>query len=123
MYWLRSNYLKPFGSAKALAQALATSQSNRNGVVRFQHQSTHVQIADILTKDLGSKLHRAHRDVLFGRKQTEICPLKLPDSYRTYLTRHNDELVLNARKLKLSTRAYAQACAQAATRAMTAREQ
>ena len=27
---------------------------------------------------------------------------KLPDSYRTYLTRHNDELVLNARKLKLA---------------------
>ena len=72
------------------------------GVVRFQHQSTEVQIADILTKDLGSKLHRAHRDVLFGRKQIEIRSLKLPESHRTYLTRHNDELVLNARKLKLA---------------------
>ena len=48
-----------------------------SGVVRFQHQAGEVQIADILTKDLGSKLHRAHRDVIFGRKQIEIRSLKL----------------------------------------------
>ena len=70
--------------------------------MRFQHQATEVQIADILTKDLGAKLHRAHRDVLFGRKQINIRSLKLPDSYKSYLNRHNDELLLNARKLKLS---------------------
>jgi hypothetical protein len=42
------------------------------GIVRLQHQDTTVQVADILTKDLGQILHRKHRDVLFGRKQIEI---------------------------------------------------
>ena len=70
--------------------------------MRYQHQATDVQIADILTKDLGSKAHRKHRDVLFGRKQIEIKSVKLPESYKTYLTRHNDELKKNAHALRLA---------------------
>jgi hypothetical protein len=72
------------------------------GVVRFQHQATEVQIADILTKDLGSKAHRRHRDVIFGKKAIEIIANKLPDSYRMYLTRHNDELKKNAQAVRLA---------------------
>ena len=72
------------------------------GVVRLQHQDTTVQVADILTKDLGRILHRKHRDVLFGRKQIEIISRKLPDSTKTYLKRHNDQLKLNAKTLALT---------------------
>jgi hypothetical protein len=72
------------------------------GVVRLQHQDTTVQVADVLTKDLGRVLHRKHRDVLFGRKQIEIISRKLPESTKTYLKRHNDELKLNARTLALT---------------------
>ena len=60
------------------------------GIVRFQHQATEVQIADILTKDLGGKAHRRHRDVLFGKKAIEIIASKLPDSCRMYLTRQKN---------------------------------
>ena len=55
-----------------------------------------------LTKDLGSKAHRRHRDVLFGKKELEIKSLKLPESYKTYLVRHNDELKKNAQALRLA---------------------
>ena len=72
------------------------------GIVRFQHQATEVQIADILTKDLGSKAHRRHRDVIFGKKAIEIIANKLPDSYKMYLTRHNDELKKNAQAVRLA---------------------
>jgi hypothetical protein len=46
------------------------------GIVRFQHQATQVQIADMLTKDLGSKAHRRHRDVIFGKTAIEIMHCK-----------------------------------------------
>ena len=68
----------------------------------MQHQDTTVQVADILTKDLGRILHRKHRDVLFGRKQIEIISRKLPDSTKAYLKRHNDQLKLNAKTLALT---------------------
>ena len=61
-----------------------------------------LQIADILTKDLGSKAHRRHRDVIFGKKAIEIIASKLPDSRRLYLTRHNDELKKNAQAIRLA---------------------
>ena len=61
-----------------------------------------MQVADILTKDLGRILHRKHRDVLFGRKQIEIISRKLPDSTKAYLKRHNDQLKLNAKTLALT---------------------
>ena len=71
------------------------------GVVRYQHQDTTVQVSDILTKDLGRKLHKLHRDVLFGRKNLEFISRKLPESNKTYLKRHNDELLLNAKTMQL----------------------
>ena len=72
------------------------------GIVRFQHQATQVQIADILTKDLGGKAHRRHRDVIFGKTAIEIIANKLPDSYKMYLTRHNGELKKNAQAIRLA---------------------
>ena len=51
---------------------------------------------DILTKYLGSKAHRRHRNVIFGRKAIEIIASKLPDSCKMHLTRHYDELKNNA---------------------------
>ena len=61
-------------------------------MVRFQHQSTEVQIADILTKDLGKNLHRKHRKVIFGDAPIVINSVPLPDSHKVYVRRHNDEL-------------------------------
>jgi hypothetical protein len=46
--------------------------------------STPSNRSTILTKDLGSKAHRRHRDVIFGKKAIEIIANKLPDSYRMY---------------------------------------
>ena len=71
------------------------------GVVRYQHQDTTVQPSGILTKDPGRNLHTCHRDVLFGRKDLQILSRKLPESAKNYLKRHNDELELNAMKLKV----------------------
>jgi hypothetical protein len=48
------------------------------------------------------KAHRRHRDVIFGKKAIEIIANKLPDSYRMYLTRHNDELKKNAQAIRLA---------------------
>jgi hypothetical protein len=53
-------------------------------------------------KVLGSKAHRRHRDVIFGKKAIEIIANKLPDSCRMYLTRHNDELKKNAQAVRLA---------------------
>ena len=89
-------------STSELSTTIRGSYLLLDGVVRFQHQAADVQIADILTKDLGSKAHRRHRDVIFGRKEIEIKSLKLPESYKTYLTRHNDELKKNAHTLRLA---------------------
>jgi hypothetical protein len=67
------------------------------GIVRFQHKATQVQIADILTKDLGSKAHRRHRDVIFGKRAIEIiqtsCKLFSGCTSQVVLTttRHSDE--------------------------------
>jgi hypothetical protein len=61
-----------------------------------------VQIADILTKDLGSKAHRKHREVIFGKTAIEIIANKLPDSCKMSLTRHNDELKKNAHAIRLA---------------------
>ena len=41
---------------------------------------------------MGKKLHKKHRDVLFGTKPLVIDSHKLPDSQKAYVRRHNDEL-------------------------------
>ena len=40
--------------------------------------------------------------MIFGKKAIEIIANKLPDSYRMYLTRHNDELKKNAQAVRLA---------------------
>ena len=67
------------------------------GVVRLQHQSTEVQVSDILTKDLGKEKHKFHRQVLFGEKSIEVISVALPASQKVYVRRHNEEL---AQRLK-----------------------
>ena len=62
------------------------------GVVRIQHQATGQQFSDILTKNLGKKLHKRHREVLFGRQPVVIDSHKLPSSQKAYVRRHNDEV-------------------------------
>ena len=57
-----------------------------------QHQSTSVQIADILTKDLDRVLHKKHRAVLFGEKPIEFISVAIPDSQKVYCRRHNEEI-------------------------------
>ena len=58
-----------------------------------------------MTKDLGKKLHKAHRDVVFGRKPVVIDSHKLPESQKIYMRRHNEEL---QRKVKARSRLHAQ---------------
>ena len=69
--------------------------------MRFQHQSTEVQIADIMTKDLGKNLHRRHRKVLFGDAPIEIKSVPLPDSHKVYVRRHNEELAQRTKTAEL----------------------
>ena len=71
------------------------------GTVRYQHQATQVQIADMMTKDLGKTLHRKFRDVAMGKKPLEIISLKLPDSNKEYIRRHNEEVQRKLNQLDL----------------------
>jgi hypothetical protein len=69
-----------------------------------------VQIADILTNHLGSKAHRRHRDVSFGKRAIEIIANKLPDSYKVHLTKLKNKLpgvVTNRLSLKQMCRRFA----------------
>ena len=74
-----------------------------DGVIRLQHQSTRVQVADILTKDLGRKVHRRHRNVLCGKVPIEIESVALPESQKLYIRRHNEELARRIQKDKLES--------------------
>jgi len=73
-----------------------------DGVVRYQHQASEYLVADLLTKDLGKILHKRHREVGFGRQEMQIVSRKLPESNKVYARRHNDELALNAKALRLA---------------------
>ena len=64
-----------------------------DGVIRLQHQSTTVQIADILTKDLDRVLHKKHRSVLFGDTPIEFISIAVPESQKIYCRRHNEEIL------------------------------
>ena len=72
------------------------------GVVRYQHQATHVQIADMMTKDLGKTLHRKFREVTMGKKPLEIISLKLPESNKEYVRLHNEEVQRKLKELELA---------------------
>ena len=63
-----------------------------DGVIRLQHQSTSVQLADILTKDLDRVLHKKHRSVLFGDEPIEFISVAVPESQKIYCRRHNEEI-------------------------------
>ena len=63
--------------------------------------SSAVQPADIFTKDLGRKVHRRHRDVLFGKTPIVIESVALPESQKVYIRRHNEELARKNAKDKL----------------------
>ena len=72
------------------------------GILRYQHQATHVQIADMMTKDLPKKVHKLHRDVVFGSKPIIIESHKLPESQKVYMRRHNEELARKVKELKIA---------------------
>ena len=72
-----------------------------DGVIRLQHQSTSVQIADILTKDLDRVLHKKHRSVLFGDQSLEFISVAVPESQKVYCRRHNEELARRQRTQEL----------------------
>ena len=74
------------------------------GVVRMQHQSTEVQISDILTKDLGKEKHKQHRRVLFGDDAIKVISVALPESQKLYVRRHNEELAQRLKKQDLETK-------------------
>ena len=72
-----------------------------DGVIRLQHQSTSVQIADILTKDLDRVLHKKHRSILFGDQPLEFISVAVPESQKVYCRRHNEELARRQRTQEL----------------------
>ena len=72
------------------------------GVVRYQHQATQVQIADIMTKDLGKTLHKKFREVILGKKPIEIVSLKLPESNKEYIRLHNEEVQRKQKEIELT---------------------
>ena len=72
-----------------------------DGVIRLQHQRRDVLVADILTKDLGRKVHKRHRDVLCGKVPISIVSVALPDSQKVYMRRHNEELERRIKRDKL----------------------
>ena len=72
-------------------------------IVRFQHQDTSDQPADIFTKFLPEVTFRKHADVLMGIQQLKIVQKPLPRSTRIYLELHNQQL--EATKADMSRRA------------------
>ena len=72
------------------------------GMVRYQHQATTVQIADIMTKDLHKTLHKKHREVIFGNSAIQIVSHRLPESQKVYLRRHNEESERKTKEVRLS---------------------
>ena len=67
-----------------------------------RHFPNYYLVADLLTKDLGKVLHKRHREVGFGRQEMQVVSRKLPESNKVYARRHNDELALNAKALRLA---------------------
>ena len=64
----------------------------RAGCVRFQHQDTQEQPADLLTKLLPEPAHTKHAEVLLGLRQVKIHQRPLPLSTRIYQQLHNEQL-------------------------------
>jgi len=71
------------------------------GKIRLQHQATHVQFSDILTKSLGKTLHRKHRRVLCGQDPVDMVSIALPDSQKVFVRRHNEEIQLRKNRDEL----------------------
>ena len=66
------------------------------------NQATNVQIADMMTKDLGKSLHIKFREAAMGKKQLEIVSLKLPESNKEYIRLHNEEVQRKQNELDLA---------------------
>ena len=62
------------------------------GYLRFQHQDTAHQPADIFTKFLPESVFRLHAEVLLGHRQLKVVQKPLPRSTRIYLELHNQQL-------------------------------
>ena len=60
-----------------------------------------MQIADMMTKDLGKTLHRNFREVALGKKPLQIVSLKLPNSNKEYIRLHNEEVQRKLNELDL----------------------
>ena len=61
-----------------------------------------MQVADMMTKDLGKSLHRKFREIAMGKKKLEIVSLKLPDSNKEYIRLHNEEVTRKQAEIELA---------------------
>ena len=77
----------------------------RQGKIRFQHQETAEQPADLLTKLLPEPAHRKHANVLLGLAVLKVVQLPLPLSTRVYLQLHNQQLEKTKAELQARARA------------------
>ena len=64
----------------------------QQGILRFQHQDTAEQPADLFTKFLTEAVFTKHAEVILGIKQLKIVQKPLPRSTRIYLELHNQQL-------------------------------
>ena len=58
----------------------------------MQHQDTEHQVADIFTKALSRVSFARHSAVLLGEVEIKVIAKPLPQSTRTYLELHNQQL-------------------------------
>ena len=73
-------------------------------ILRFQHQDTAEQPADIFTKFLTEDMFSKHAAVLLGTRQLKIVQKPLPRSTRIYLELHNQQLEQTKRDMEERTK-------------------
>ena len=72
-----------------------------NGIIRVQHLDTACLPADLLTKILSKESTRKHREVLLGQAAMQVISKELPDSQKSYVQRHNEELKRQRKRREL----------------------
>ena len=72
----------------------------QQGILRFQHQDTAEQPADLFTKFLTEAVFTKHAEVILGIKQLKIVQKPLPRSTRIYLELHNQQLEQTKRDME-----------------------
>ena len=71
-----------------------------DSILRFQHQDTAEQPADVFTKFLPEAVFTKHAEVLLGIRKIKVVQKPLPRSTRIYLELHNQQLEQTMRDMQ-----------------------